>query len=165
MATYKGYLQDKNGDILLPNVSWENIIDKPNPYPIGAIYLSVDATNPSKLFGGTWEQIKDRFLLACGNTYSNGRTGGRATHTHSTGNHTLTVEEMPKHNHNAVSTSGINDTSIKLYPFNMVTQEYSTVDNHVIIPAGGDKPHNHGNTGSSNNIPPYLAVYVWKRTK
>lgn len=133
-------------------------------YPVGSIYISVNDTNPGTLFGGTWEQIKDRFLLACGNTYNNGRTGGRATHTHSTGNHTLTVDEMPKHNHNAVSTSGVNDTSIKLYPFNMVTQEYSTVDNHVIIPAGGDKPHNHGNTGSANHMPPYLAVYMWKRT-
>lgn len=52
MAMYKRYLQDKNWDTLLPNVSWKNIIDKPNLYPIGAIYLSVYDTNLSKLFSG-----------------------------------------------------------------------------------------------------------------
>lgn len=45
-----------------------------NPYPIGAIYLSVDNTNLGELFGGEWEQIKDRFLLACENAYTNGTT-------------------------------------------------------------------------------------------
>lgn len=59
-------------------------------YPIGSIYMSVNSTNPSQIFGGTWEQIKDRFLLACGNTYSNGATGGEA-------NHILTIAETPTH--------------------------------------------------------------------
>ena len=40
-------------------------------YPIGSVYISVNSNNPAKLFGGQWTQIKDRFLLACGNTYSN----------------------------------------------------------------------------------------------
>ena len=49
-------------------------------YPIGAIYLSVSATNPAILFGGKWEQIKDRFLLAAGDTYAIGTTGGDIAH-------------------------------------------------------------------------------------
>ena len=61
-------------------------------YPIGAIYLSVSATNPAILFGGKWEQIKDRFLLAAGDTYAIGTIGGEATHK-------LTIEEMPSHKH------------------------------------------------------------------
>ena len=65
---------------------WETI------YPIGSIYMSVNNVNPSTVFGGTWEQIKDKFLLACGDTYNNGATGGEATHT-------LTSDEMPSHNH------------------------------------------------------------------
>ena len=41
---------------------------------------------------------------------------------------------------------------------------------HNTSSAGGDangvtQPHNHGNTGSSSNIPPYIAVYCWRRTK
>ena len=67
-------------------------------YPVGSIYLSVNSTNPATLFGGTWEQIKDRFLLSCGDTYANGAAGGEA-------NHTLTVAEMPAHNHSASTNS------------------------------------------------------------
>ena len=72
-----------------------------NIYPIGSIYMSVNNVDPSTIFGGTWQQIKDRFLLACGDTYNNGETGGDANHTPSgtVGNHTLTVNEMPAHNH------------------------------------------------------------------
>lgn len=45
-------------------------------YPVGSIYMSVNSTSPSSFIGGTWVQIKDTFLLACGSTYSNGKTGG-----------------------------------------------------------------------------------------
>ena len=51
-------------------------------YPVGSIYMSVNNTSPSTLFGGTWEQIKDTFLLSAGNTYTAGNTGGSATHNH-----------------------------------------------------------------------------------
>ena len=59
-------------------------------YPIGSIYMSMNGTNPSQLFGGTWEQIIGRFLWATNSTP--GLTGGSK-------NHTLTVEEMPTHTH------------------------------------------------------------------
>ena len=41
-------------------------------YPVGSIYLSVNNVNPGTIFGGTWEQIQDRFLLAAGSTYGGG---------------------------------------------------------------------------------------------
>ena len=127
-------------------------------YPVGSIYLSVNATNPSVLFGGTWEQVKDRFLLACGDTYSNGSTGGSATHIHNTGNHTLTVDEMPSHNHPGIF-KYTNQTGYyaRLY----LGSDGTALDNEG--KTGGGQPHNHGNTGSSNNMPPYLAVFMWKR--
>lgn len=62
-------------------------------YPIGSIYLSVNSTSPQQLFGGEWEQIKDKFLLSAGDTYSGGSEGGEAEHI-------LTIDEMPSHNHN-----------------------------------------------------------------
>ena len=48
-------------------------------YPVGSIYMSVIDTNPALLFGGTWEQIQGRFLLAASTGYPNGSTGGEAT--------------------------------------------------------------------------------------
>ena len=61
-------------------------------YPVGSIYWSSNNTNPSTLFGGTWTQIKDRFILAAGDSYTNGAIGGAATVT-------LTVSNMPSHKH------------------------------------------------------------------
>ena len=111
-------------------------------YPVGSIYMSVNSTNPSTLFGGTWEQLKDRFLLAAGNTYSAGSTGGEATHK-------LTVKEMPSHKHANASRTGAGSQSNT--PGYYAGSAYDSTGS-----AGGDQPH--------NNMPPYLAVYVWKRT-
>ena len=86
-------------------------------YPVGSIYWTGkspnEGGNPNILFGGTWEQIKDRFVLAAGDTYINGNTGGSATVT-------LTNEQMPNHNHSGFTeyvnlkhshTIGYTDTS------------------------------------------------------
>lgn len=115
-------------------------------YPIGSIYMSVNSTNPENFIGGTWERIQDKFLLASGSTYSAGSTGGEATHK-------LTIDEMPKHNHNAYLSGGSLASSAGRLLFETATgQEFY----NSIKSTGGDQPH--------NNMPPYLAVYVWKRT-
>lgn len=57
-------------------------------YPIGSIYMSTSSTSPASMFGGTWTQIKDRFLLAAGDTYAAGKTDGYATHE-------LTEDQLP----------------------------------------------------------------------
>lgn len=61
-------------------------------YPVGSIYMSVNAVDPANLFGGTWEHIKERFLLGAGDTHTPGSTGGEFEHV-------LTVEEIPPHTH------------------------------------------------------------------
>ena len=144
-------------------------------YPVGAIYISASSTNPGTLFGGTWEQIKDRFLLAAGSSYSAGATGGEATHT-------LTANEMPSHNH-APANRDIagSDTNYKRqFTTNLHVNSDSTgriqvgrensgyyamiaTDSGDI--AGTDYTSDTGGGKAHNNMPPYLAVYVWKRTK
>lgn len=146
-----------------------------NPFPIGSIYMNVNSTNPSELFGGTWEQIQDKFLLACGNTYGNGTMGGEATHV-------LTTAEMPSHGHSAsTSTAGAHSHSVKYKKFSgltvngngyMVLRRDDGSDsydgtNNAAMSAGG---HAHsvtinanGSNQAHNNMPPYLAVYIWKR--
>ena len=86
-------------------------------YPVGSIYMSVNNTDPGTLFGGTWEQLEDRFLLGAGSTYTADDTGGSATHNHNngkTGSTTLTAAQsgVQSHNHGMQShTHGTGDTS------------------------------------------------------
>ena len=116
-------------------------------YPVGSIYMSVNATNPAELFGGTWERLKDRFLLAAGDSYAPGSTGGEAQHT-------LTVDEMPSHTHYErlewSNTKGWGLTGTTGDEANAVVDAGTTT-----WETGGGEPH--------NNMPPYLAVYMWKR--
>ena len=144
-------------------------------YAIGDLYITTSATNnPNNLYPGTtWQQIKDKFLLACGDTYTNGSSGGQASHTHTTGDHKLTTSEIPSHSHpqNWISSDG----NINAYVANKSgnaqgvyrasqTAWYNSGKQRVNTDAvGGNAVHNHGATGSASNLPPYLAVYVWKR--
>lgn len=120
-------------------------------YPVGSIYMSVNSINPSELFGGTWEQIKDRFLLGAGVGYAAGETSGEEKHT-------LTIEEMPTHSHKITTSAGWNfpqGVAIKDDAINSGT--VVAADIRVISETGGNKPH--------NNMPPYLVVYMWRRTE
>lgn len=116
-------------------------------YPIGSIYMSTSSTNPSILFGGKWEQLKDRFLLAAGDTYNAGSTGGEATHK-------LTYNELPSEvvvgycadNQKSWATGYWSNYSSSTYPTNVI---------RLSGKGSGNQPH--------NNMPPYLAVYIWKR--
>lgn len=115
-------------------------------YPIGSIYMSVNNVSPATLFGGTWEQIKDKFLLSAGDTYSAGSTGGEATHT-------LTIDEMPSHNH---TWGWRNSAGSGSSTWNSAGGDKTGTSSDIIGNTGGGKPH--------NNMPPYVAVYMWKRT-
>ena len=72
--------------------------------PIGSLYWSSQNISPASLFGGTWTQITDKFVLAAGDAYAVGSSGGEATHT-------LTVAEMPSHNHGGASGGPSNNIS------------------------------------------------------
>ena len=65
-------------------------------YPVGSVYISFNSTDPSTLFGGTWQRLKDTFLLASGDAYAPNTTGGSATKT-------LTTSNLPAHTHSCAS--------------------------------------------------------------
>lgn len=138
--------------------------------PVGNIYQSTVATSPEELFGGTWEAMPaGRVLLAQGEaswgTYAAGSTGGEATHK-------LTVGELPAHNHtgstnttgNHSHTAGATGQTAGGWDFAAVSQ-----GNNYWSSTNGNHSHtiSIGNTGENqahNNMPPYLSVYIWKRT-
>lgn len=127
-------------------------------YPVGSIYISVNSASPATLFGGTWEQIQDRFLLSAGNTYGAGTTGGAATHT-------LTEDEMPSHGHvqtKEMPNEGIANVVRQYASGGYSGDTYGAQTTWLTSKAplytnytGGSKAH--------NNMPPYLVVYIWKR--
>lgn len=109
--------------------------------------MSLDATDPGLIFGGTWEQIKGRFLLAASDEYKAEDTGGEATHK-------LTVAEMPSHNHSLNNASELIGWS-NSQQTNITNGHYGSIKNVSMNNTGGNQSH--------NNMPPYLAVYMWKR--
>ncbi len=123
----------------------------PCPYfPVGSIYLSMTNINPSTYFGGTWELIKDRFLLGAGGAYSVGTTGGEKTHK-------LTISEMPSHTHAQRCRGTGSDIAAS---GSAIGAEFLGTSSNSIgstFSTGGSVAH--------NNMPPYIAVYVWRRTK
>ena len=152
-------------------------------YPVGSIYMSVNSVNPSTLFGGTWEQLKDKFLLASGDTYSNGSTGGSATVS-------LTQSQMPRHTHIQNSHNHTQNPHSHEFPHyysggtetlyssswssQKATSQAGAVRNTTATNKEATATNKYsGGTGSSEsasdgsaheNMPPYLVVNVWKRT-
>ena len=100
-------------------------------YPVGSIYLSSKNTNPGTLFGGTWVQIKDRFILAAGDSYSNGATGGAATVT-------LTVSNMPSHSHSFTPSGTVGSHTHSFIPNGTVSSH-----SHSFTPSGTVASHSH----------------------
>jgi microcystin-dependent protein len=148
-------------------------------YPVGSIYMSVNNVNPATLFGGEWEQIKDKFLLSSGDVYTNGVTGGSAdavvvSHTHSQTNHTHGMAHTHSHNHKAISYatnggSGSNRRTPNGYGasgqdgvFNTDTD--ATASSKTTTDGAAANIQSAGESGVGKNLPPYLTVNVWKRT-
>lgn len=120
-------------------------------FPIGYIYISASDTDPGTIFGGTWQRIQDTFLLAAGTNHSAGSTGGAETVT-------LTTNQMPAHNHRVAVRGFTTSTSTEAITFD--SYNYS-----VGAQAGwaGTITESTGGGEAHNNMPPYLAVYMWKR--
>ena len=142
-------------------------------YPVGSVYLSMNDTNPSILFGGTWERINDAYLWATSGS-SGGYIGGSLT----TGSTVLTVDQIPSHGH-SISSSGAHSHSSQGRKNSgsgggAVFESFGGASSYrtVRIPrTGDDGAHTHtanntgGGQGHTHTInPTYVNVIMWKRT-
>ena len=110
-------------------------------YPVGSIYMTVNDVSPEILFGGMWEQIEDRFLLAAG-AISAGSTGGAESYDLSIDAHKHTIETFD----NVKFVSG------------------AYTDGTFDIPITGTTEKSGSVSKTIPTMPPYMAVFVWKRT-
>lgn len=140
--------------IVKGSLTADSVITQKKNEPIGSIIMGTGnnfATQAAvqAIYNGTWEQIKDVFLLAAGDTYIAGSTGGEATHT-------LTVNEMPKHSHNLPVDKQYGEaTSTEKDRINL-SSGIAYNNGYASNDTGASQPH--------NNMPPYLTVYMWRRT-
>ena len=148
-----------NGKFLRGDGTWVRSLTIDQVYPVGSIYMSVNSTNPSALFGGTWVQLKDKFLLGAGDSYAAGATGGETAHL-------LTNDELPADmgslkalgwagSGDFVTTTGV-VTRLSSSPIDRTLPTGSDVQTGNYLFSGGNQAH--------NNMPPYLPVFVWQRT-
>lgn len=133
-------------------------------YPVGSVYISFNnEADPSVLFGGTWERIRNRFLWAATENGVMGETGGEAEHT-------LTASEMPSHKgHLSAGIAGtapyekgnykgyLNSSTMTAH--GDIGRGWDVYNGNEIHPAseavGGGQPH--------NNMPPFIQVAMWER--
>lgn len=122
-------------------------------HPVGDIYMTTVSTNPGSRFGGTWVAWGSGRVPVGVNTGDSSfssveRTGGAKTHT-------LTVREMPSHQHN------IFDIAVQKREatgWNFIDEAVGRWENvlKTTESAGGGSSH--------NNLQPYITCYMWKRT-
>lgn len=133
-------------------------------HPVGYIWTSFSSTDPSEIVGGTWQQLKDVSLVAAGDTFqtstiTTNQDGGEV-------NHTLTVNEMPGHQHKILTNHSASwhqpnwPSETWLYFPNDGTYANKQSTGNGFNPtwtgySGGNQPH--------NNMGPYKVVYMWVR--
>lgn len=137
--------------------------------PVGIVITLGVATSPAEIWDGTsWAQVKDRFLIGAGGSYTLGSTGGSATHT-------LTVAEMPAHTHTVTIESAGEHTHTVTTVYGSKNISYwgdngSTAYGSKSYTTNSAGSHSHvitlGSVGTGNPfsiLNPYVAKYTWRR--
>lgn len=143
-------------------------------YPVGSIYISINAANPGTIFTGTtWEAYgQGRVLVGVGTgndgtntqTFVSGETGGEYKHQLTKGEQpklsgTLEMHDMARGT-NVYGRTGVFSTSTSIQnKYKIPTEAHTGASSVQTI-----RFENDGNDEAHNNIQPYIAVYMWRRT-
>ena len=148
------YLNEALGNVKVTMVTLRDLI-----FPVNSIYISYSHTSPASLFGGTWTRLSNRFLWATPSTGTIGGTGGESSHK-------LTINEMPAHSHTPsvggsfYTTRGSGSSEIGGLQSGGAFGEAGS--------SGGASRTGYTSTvgggAAHNNLPPWIAVSVWRRT-
>ena len=153
------------------NTSVDAIVDK--VYPVGSIYMSVNSTNPSNLFGGTWSSWGSGRVPVGVDTSNTSfdsveKTGGSATHRHSwrigmlwyygeaCGESITSGAGAYKYSTSAYDGWDRDISSKQTIVNNSTTGSYKTVTS--------DGKYSIGDTATTSTLQPYITCYMWKRT-
>lgn len=167
---------DENGNLVVNTITsnQNNTFNVLDAYPVGSIYLSTINTNPSDLFGGTWQAWGSGRCVVGVDTAQTEfntveKTGGEKTHT-------LKVAEIPAHNHTVSGgnhthtyTGYINVTATTSATYQCIAHKRYAADGTntpASMNSSGSHSHTVSNTGSGtahNNLQPYITCYMWKR--
>lgn len=141
-------VDNMNSKVTAMNVKVDNAVANAISVPVGAIVIWSGSVNNIPAYwhlcdgtNGTID-LRDKFVLGAGNSYSVGATGGEATHT-------LTIEEMPSHSHSISYDrhGGTGHTTSAELDGSDYTKDTSA--------EGGGAAH--------NNMPPYYALCYIQR--
>ena len=144
------YDKERNIYVVASNTATVNeLLEK--VYPVGSIYMSINDNSPENFLGGTWERIEDKFLLSAGTSHTAGSEGGSADAVVVSHTHNLSYIKS--------GTGGITSDGTmvqKGYAGDDWGNASTTTNDSTLTTVGED--------GTGKNMPPYLAVYMWKRT-
>jgi hypothetical protein len=148
-------------------------------WPVGSVYIAIDSTSPATRFGGgTWAAFgAGKMLVGLDSGDADfdtaEETGGAKTHTHAahTGiiTHTHPITD-PGHVHdeyrNSATTGGLDgwaagDTSTNTPLITGYDTGSKVTGVTVNAPVGAVSEYTHD---SPSHLPPYIVVYMWKRT-
>lgn len=130
---------------------------------VGAVLFSFSSSfSPASVFGGSWSKVSNRFLY--GTSSGIGTTGGSQTVT-------LTIDQLPSHNHGSNVLVNGGWTDVKSIPNRTVTFSTSQCQIHWDAESGnlglasfdGPGTNVRGSGQSHENMPPYITCYIWRR--
>lgn len=113
--------------------------------PVGFVLTLYSHADPNTMYPGTtWVRITNGFLWAVDASGTIGLTGGAKEVT-------LTVDQIPSHNHGSVYSGNVASTKTHAW-----LASGGTAMAYGTVAAGGGQAH--------NNMPPYIQVSIWRRT-